>query len=529
MTPPRPAAVVVLAAGEGRRMRSSLPKVLHPLAGRTLLEHVLHATVALDPTHTAIVVGHGREQVTAMLAERAPKAVTAVQERQLGTGHAVRVALDALSTPAQGPSAGLAAAVGLTGDDTIVVLPGDTPLLTSATLSALVDQHHRGQAAASVLTAVLEDATGYGRVVRASGGDVRAIVEQRDADAATAAIREINTGVYVFQAGPLRSALSRLTTQNAQGEEYLTDVIGLLVGDGAVVTALAVADPAEAAGVNDRVQLAAAGRALRDRLVDAAMRGGTTVIDPQTTWIDADVTLEPDTTIAPHTFLHGHTRIASGAVVGPECTLIDTVVGAGATVVRTTAERSEIGAGATVGPYSHLRGGTRLGREGKIGSFVETKSAHLGDATKVPHLAYVGDAVVGDRSNIGCTTVFVNYDGVTKHRTVIGSDVRIGSDTMLVAPVTIGDGAYTGAGSVIREDVPPGALAIREGQQRNIENWVARRRPGTPADQAATAARASTGTGGGDGGAVVGGQGDVTHNQSETAGITGVPGAESRT
>ncbi|MCM3883989.1 bifunctional UDP-N-acetylglucosamine diphosphorylase/glucosamine-1-phosphate N-acetyltransferase GlmU [Frankia sp. R82] len=496
-------------------MRSSLPKVLHPLAGRTLLEHVLHATVPLDPTHTAVVVGHGREQVGAMLAERAPKVVTAVQERQLGTGHAVRVALAALS----------ALAVGLADEDTVVVLPGDAPLLTAATLSALAEYHHGGQAAASVLTAVLEDATGYGRVVRDGAGGVRAIVEQRDADAATAAIREINTGVYAFQAGPLRSALGRLTRQNAQGEEYLTDVVGLLVGDGAVVTALAVADPAEAGGVNDRVQLAAAGRALRDRLVDAAMRGGTTIIDPQTTWIDADVTLEPDTTIAPHTFLHGRTRIASGATVGPECTLVDTVVGAGATVVRTTAERSEIGAGATVGPYSHLRAGTRLGRDGKIGSFVETKAAQLGDATKVPHLAYVGDAIVGDRSNIGCTTVFVNYDGVAKHRTVIGSDVRIGSDTMLVAPVTVGDGAYTGAGSVIREDVPPGALAIREGRQRIIENWVARRRPGSPADQAASAALAAAGNG------VPADvdQGDVTHNGPEAVGITGVPGTGSRT
>jgi NDP-sugar pyrophosphorylase family protein len=277
-----------------------------------------------------------------------------------------------------------------------------------------------------VLTAVLEDATGYGRVVRGgtdgegngSGphGDVRAIVEQRDADAATAAIREINTGVYVFRAGQLESALARLTRDNAQGEEYLTDVVALLVGDGHRVAALSVADPAEASGVNDRVQLSAAGRALRDRVVEAAMRAGTTIIDPATTWIDADVTLEPDTTIAPHTSLHGRTHLARGATVGPECTLTDTVVGPGATVIRTTAERAEIGAGAAVGPYTHLRPGTRLGRAGKIGSFVETKSAQLGDETKVPHLAYVGDAVVGDRSNIGCTTVFANYRLGRPHR-----------------------------------------------------------------------------------------------------------------
>ncbi|WP_235608722.1 bifunctional UDP-N-acetylglucosamine diphosphorylase/glucosamine-1-phosphate N-acetyltransferase GlmU, partial [Frankia casuarinae] len=370
------------------------------------------------------------------------------------------------------------------------------------------------------------------------------------ADAATATIREINTGVYAFAAGPLQTALARLTRDNAQGEEYLTDVVGLLVAAGQPVAARVVDDPGEAGGVNDRVQLAAAGRVLRDRIVEAAMRAGTTVVDPRTTWIDADVTLEPDTTIAPNTFLHGRTHVARGAVIGPECTLTDTTVGAGATVLRTTAERAEIGAGAVVGPYSHLRPGTRLGREGKIGSFVETKSADLGNQTKVPHLAYVGDAVVGERSNIGCTTVFVNYDGVAKHRTVIGSDVRIGSDTMLVAPVTVGDGAYTGAGSVIREDVPPGALAVREGRQRIIEGWVSRRRPGSPAARAAAAAGVQAPGSVGDpehpdempqpsaaeaAVPIPAHQGDVAHRSElphtgeGEAGIAGIPGAGSRT
>ncbi|EIV95543.1 UDP-N-acetylglucosamine diphosphorylase/glucosamine-1-phosphate N-acetyltransferase [Frankia sp. QA3] len=514
-------------------MRSTTPKVLHRIAGRTLLEHVLHAAGTLAATRTAVVVGHGREQVAAMLAEQAPAVVTAVQDRQHGTGHAVRVALAALD--------GLDGLDGLAPDETVVVLPGDTPLLTGETLAALTDHHHAQGAAATVLTAVLDDATGYGRVVRDAAGGVRAIIEHRDADAATVAIREINTGVYAFRAGPLQAALARLTRENAQGEEYLTDVVGLLVGDGSPVAARVVADPVEAGGVNDRVQLAAAGRALRDRIVSAAMRAGTTVVDPHTTWIDADVTLEPDTTIAPHTFLHGRTHVARGAAVGPECTLTDTVVGAEASVVRTTADRAEIGAGATVGPYSHLRPGTRLGREGKIGSFVETKSAEFGDHTKVPHLAYVGDAVVGERSNIGCTTVFVNYDGVAKHRTVIGSDVRIGSDTMLVAPVTVGDGAYTGAGSVIREDVPPGALAVREGRQRIIEGWVARRRPGSPAARAAGAAGAPPVPGVPDAagpvdsvradahGADAHGRGDLAHTRGGEAGIAGVPEAGSRT
>ncbi len=514
-------------------MRSTTPKVLHRIAGRTLLGHVLHAAATLAASRTAVVVGHGREQVVAMLAEQAPAVVPAVQDRQHGTGHAVRIALATLD--------------GLAPDDTVVVLPGDAPLLTGETLAALIDHHHAQRAAATVLTAVLVDATGYGRVVRDAAGGVRAIIERRDADAATAAIREINTGVYAFRAGPLQATLARLTRENAQGEEYLTDIVGLLVGAGSPVAARIVADPVEAGGVNDRVQLAAAGRALRDRIVSAAMRAGTTVVDPHTTWIDADVTLEPDTTIAPNTFLHGHTHLARGAVVGPECTLTDTVVGAEASVVRTTAERAEIGAGATVGPYSHLRPGTRLGREGKLGSFVETKSAEFGDHTKVPHLAYVGDAVVGERSNIGCTTVFVNYDGVAKHRTVIGSDVRIGSDTMLIAPVTVGDGAYTGAGSVIREDVPPGALAVREGRQRIIEGWVARRRPDSPAARAAAAASTSTGGGapsipgvpdaaapidpvGVDAhGADPRGRGDLAHTRRGEAGIAGVPGAGSRT
>ncbi|MCK9893162.1 bifunctional UDP-N-acetylglucosamine diphosphorylase/glucosamine-1-phosphate N-acetyltransferase GlmU [Frankia sp. AgB32] len=505
-------------------MRSSTPKVLHRIAGRSLLEHVLHATAALGAGRTAVVVGHGREQVGAMLDERAPDVVVAVQDRQLGTGHAVRVALHALD--------------GLGPEDTVVVLPGDAPLLAGDTLTGLTGEHLAAGAAATVLTAVLADATGYGRVVRDDAGRVRGIVEQRDADAATAAIREINTGVYAFQAGPLQASLARLTRENAQGEEYLTDVVGLLVANGSPVAARAVADPAEAAGVNDRVQLAAAGRALRDRLVEAAMRAGTTVVDPQTTWIDAEVTLEPDTTIAPNTALHGRTHLARGAEVGPDCSLTDTVVGPGATVVRTTADQAEIGAGATVGPYTHLRPGTRLGREGKIGSFVETKAAVLGEQTKVPHLAYVGDAVVGDRSNIGCTTVFVNYDGVAKHRTIIGSDVRIGSDTMLVAPVVVGDGAYTGAGAVIREDVPPGALAIREGQQRTIEGWVARRRPGSAAARAAAAA----GTAPSPAGPVApttpmvpeppgsaADAGELTHTRVGEAGIAGVPGAGSRT
>jgi bifunctional UDP-N-acetylglucosamine pyrophosphorylase/glucosamine-1-phosphate N-acetyltransferase len=491
VTQARLAATIVLAAGAGTRMRSATPKVLHRIAGRTLLDHVLAAAAPLGAEHTVVVVGHGRDAVADSLAGR-PGIRTVVQDQQGGTGHAVRVALGALDA--------------LSPDDLVSVLPGDTPLLRPGTLAALLALHADRAAVASVLTAVVDDPTGYGRIVRAGGdpaaaprpadgcgdGPVKAIVEQRDASPAIAAIREVNAGVYVFTVGALRAALARLTTDNAQGEEYLTDVVGLLAGDSETVAAHVAPDAGETAGVNDRVQLAAAAAVLRDRITTAAMLAGTTVVDPATTWIDADVTFEPDSTVLPNTHLRGTTHLATGAVVGPDSTLTDTVVEACGFVERSTVTSSWIGPGAGVGPYAHLRPGTRLGADGRIGAYVETKAADLGAGTKVPHLAYVGDAVVGERSNIGCTTVFANYDGVHKHRTVVGSDVRIGSDTILVAPVVIGDGAYTGAGSVIRQDVPPGALAITEGRQRTIEGWVERRRPGTAA--AGAARRAQTGT-----------------------------------
>ncbi|MBX6391377.1 MAG: bifunctional UDP-N-acetylglucosamine diphosphorylase/glucosamine-1-phosphate N-acetyltransferase GlmU [Frankia sp.] len=505
MTEPRLAATIVLAAGAGTRMRSSTPKVLHRLAGRTMLDHVLAAASAgLGAERTVVVVGHGREAVAASLAGR-PGVSTVVQEWQAGTGHAVRVALEALADEV-GPR------------DRVAVLPGDAPLLTGATLAALVAEHARLDAVATVLTAVVDDPTGYGRIVRDTAGTVRAVVEQRDADPVTAAIREINGGVYVFAAGQLRAVLGKLTTRNAQGEEYLTDVIGLLAADGQRVAALA-ADPAETAGVNDRAQLAAAGGVLRDRIVMAAMLAGTTVVDPATTWIDADVTFEPDSTVLPGTFLLGRTHLAAGAVVGPDCTLTDTVVEAGARVERSTVTGARIGPRATVGPYAHVRAGTRLGAGGKIGAYVETKAAELGAGAKVPHLAYVGDAVVGERSNIGCGVVFANYDGVSKHRTVVGADVRIGSDTVLVAPVSVGDGAYTGAGTVVRSDVPPGALAVPDARQRTIDGWVQRARPGTAAAvaaqtaQEAHAARTANGTK----------AGELSHTAEGRPAIAGIP------
>ncbi len=459
MTDARLAAVVVLAAGEGTRMRSSrTPKVLHELLGRSMLGHVLVANRALQPEHLVVVVGHAREQVAAHVAEVDPAARTVVQEPQNGTGHAVQIALAALPE--------------LTG--TVLVVLGDAPLLTARTLRDLVAAHDG--AATTVLTARLDDPTGYGRVVRDADGAVTAIVEHRDADDATRAVTEINSGVFAFDAARLREALGQLRTDNAQGELYLTDVVALHRKAGHQVRAHVAGDALETMGVNDRVQLSEARRLLRDRVVAQHQRDGVTVVDPATTWIDTAVLLEPDVTLHPGCQLHGATTVAAGAAVGPDTTLVDTEVGPDATVLRAHCVNAVVGEGATVGPYTYLRPGTRLGKHSKAGGFVEIKASTLGEGSKVPHLSYVGDAVIGDRSNIGAATVVVNYDGRDKHRTRIGDDVRIGSDTMLVAPVTVGDGAYTAAGSVITDDVPAGALGVGRARQRNIDGWVARKR-----------------------------------------------------
>jgi bifunctional UDP-N-acetylglucosamine pyrophosphorylase/glucosamine-1-phosphate N-acetyltransferase len=468
--------VIVLAAGEGKRMKSSLPKMLHPLLGRTLLGHVLAATSALRPSRTIVVVGHGAEAITAHLKEIAPDAVTVLQEVQLGTGHAARVALDAYG-PAEG---------------TVVIVNGDVPLLRPATLRSLVDAHEAAGAAATVLTAEVEQPYGLGRVIRNPvTGAVDAIVEERDATPEQRAVTEINAGVYAFEASLLAQSLGKLTTANAQGEEYLTDVIGLLVDAGHGVLAHATGDPTEVLGVNDRVELSRLRALLRDRINDAWMRSGVTIVDPLTTWIDVDVTVGRDTVIEPNTHLRGSTKVGEWTVVGPDTTLIDVVVGDGARVVRAHAEGVTIGPKATIGPFAYLRPGTELAERTKVGAFVEVKNSQVGAGTKIPHLSYVGDATIGEETNIGAANVVVNYDGVTKHRTVIGSHVRTGSDTMLVAPVTVGDGAYTAAGSVITKDVPPGALGVGRAQQRNVEGWVLRRRPGTKAAAAAAAAAAA--------------------------------------
>jgi bifunctional UDP-N-acetylglucosamine pyrophosphorylase / glucosamine-1-phosphate N-acetyltransferase len=445
------------------------PKVLHGFAGRSLLGHVLAASAPLAAQHTVVVVGHRREEVAAHLAAVAPEAAPVVQDRQNGTGHAVRLALDAVPADATGP---------------VVVVPGDAPLLTAATLQALLDEHRTSGAAATLLSSVVADPTGYGRVVRAADGTVARVVEHKDATDEERAIAEVAAAVYAFDHAHLRAAVGRLSTDNAQGEEYLPDVIGILAAQGLPIGAV-VAPADETAGVNDRVQLAAAHRIYNARLLEAHMRAGVTVVDPLTTWVDAEVTLEPDVTLWPAVDLHGRTHVAEGAAIGPHTSLTDTTVGAGAQVTRTVALESTIGADVTVGPYAYLRPGTDLGVGVHIGTYVELKKAQVGPGTKIPHLSYVGDATIGEQTNIGAATVFVNYDGVAKHHTTVGSHARTGADNMFVAPVTIGDGAYTAAGSIITQDVPPGAMAVARAPQRNVAGWVARKRPGTPAADAA--------------------------------------------
>jgi bifunctional UDP-N-acetylglucosamine pyrophosphorylase/glucosamine-1-phosphate N-acetyltransferase len=459
VTDARPAAVVVLAAGEGTRMRSATPKVLHELGGRSMLGHVVAAARGLDPEHLLVVVGHAREQVTAALTELDGSARAVVQEEQRGTGHAVRVALETLP--------------GLTG--TVVVVPGDAPLLTTATLQQLVAHHVTSTAATTLLTAVLDDPTGYGRVVR-DGGSVRAVVEHKDADPATLEVREVAVSVYAFDVGHLATALQGLTTDNAQGEEYLTDVVGAHRQQGLTVGAVVAATAAETMGVNDRVQLAEAARHLRDRVVEGHLRNGVAVLDPATTWIDADVEIEADAVIRPGTQLHGTTVVRAGAEVGPDTTLRSTTVGRAATVVRSHCDRADIGERASVGPFSYLRPGAVLGDGAKVGAYVEVKASTIGAGSKVPHLSYVGDTTIGERSNIGAGTITFNYDGVSKHRTTIGDDAKVGGNNSLVAPIEIGDGAYTAAGSTLTKDVPPGALGVGRAQQRNVEGWTARAR-----------------------------------------------------
>ncbi len=474
MTYPRPAAVIVLAAGEGTRMKSATPKILHTIGGRSLVHHAIAAARGVEPAYLEVVVRHERDRVAAHITACDPDALIADQDEIKGTGRAVECGLAALPADLEG---------------TVVVTYGDVPLLTAETLRDLLASHAGSGCAVTVITAQLEDPTGYGRIVRDPEGHVARIVEHKDATDAERALTEVNSGIYAFDGALLRAGLAALGTDNAQGEKYLTDIVGYARAQGRAVAAYVLADVWQTEGVNDKVQLARLGAELNRRTVEAAMREGAIVRDPATTWIDATVSIGRDTLVHPHTQLLGATSIGADCEIGPDTTLTDMEVGDGATVCRTQGSLSVVGPGATVGPWSYLRPGTELGADGKIGTFVETKNASFGAGTKVPHLSYVGDATIGTGTNIGAASVFVNYDGVSKHRTVVGDHCRMGSDTMYVAPLTIGDGAYSGAGTVIRRDVPAGALVYSDAPQRVIEGWVQANRPDT--DSARAAAEAS--------------------------------------
>ncbi|MGA8979256.1 MAG: bifunctional UDP-N-acetylglucosamine diphosphorylase/glucosamine-1-phosphate N-acetyltransferase GlmU [Pedococcus sp.] len=467
---PRLAAVIVLAAGEGTRMKSSTPKVLHRIGGRTLVGHAIAAARAAQPEHLAVVVRHERDRVAAHVTEVDPSAVIADQDDVKGTGRATECALDVLPADLEG---------------TVLVTYGDVPLLAGDSLLALLTEHAGSGSAATVITAHLADPTGYGRILRDADGGVEGIVEQKDATDEQRAITEINSGIYAFDAAVLRKALAEVGTDNSQGEKYLTDVLAIARAAGGRVSAHLIEDLWQTEGVNDRVQLARLGKELNRRTTERWMREGVTIVDPDTTWIDTDVTIGRDATILPGTQLLGATSIGADAVIGPDCTLTDTEVGEGAEVKRTEALLAVIGAGATVGPFSYLRPGTELGAAGKIGGFVETKNAKIADGAKVPHLTYAGDVTIGEGANIGAGTIFANYDGVAKHHTTVGRHSFVGSNSVLVAPVTIADGAYVGAGSAVTEDVGPGQIAVARGRQRNIDGWVDKARPGTRTAQAA--------------------------------------------
>ncbi len=474
MSTPRPSAVIVLAAGEGTRMKSATPKVLHRIGGTALLGHAVRAARGTGATHVEVVVRHERDRVVEFCTTFDGGLVIADQDEVKGTGRAVECGLEALPADLGG---------------TVLVTYGDVPLLTGETLVALTAEHEASGSAASIITARLPDPTGYGRVVRDPGGRVERVVEQKDATDAELAITEVNSGIYAFDAALLREALAGVGTDNAQGEKYLTDVVEVVRRLGREVRAHVVDDLWQTEGVNDRVQLAALGRELNRRVCERHMREGVTIVDPATTWIDVDVSIGRDSTIQPGTQLLGATTVGAEAVIGPEVTLTDTEVGDGAEVQRAVANLAVVGPGATVGPYSYLRPGTRLGAGGKIGGFVETKNADIRDGAKVPHLTYAGDVTIEEGANIGAGTVFANYDGVAKHHSTVGRNAFVGSHTVVVSPVTVGDGAYVAAGSALVQDVEPGQMAVARGRQRNVDGWVERARAGSASAAAAAAAR----------------------------------------
>lgn len=448
---------VILAAGKGTRMKSKLPKVLHKAAGKPMLQHVLDAAKGAGAKRNIVVVGFGGEQVKEAMGDQAE---FVVQAEQLGTGHAVRQA-EPLLKDEQG---------------TVVVLCGDTPLVTSDLIAKLYEGHKAAGAKATVLTAIMPDATGYGRIIRTAEGDVARIVEQKDATEAERKVKEVNSGIYCFECQDLFAALEKVGCDNAQGEYYLPDVLGILREQGEKIWAVAADDYESTLGINSRVQLAGAEKILRRRKNIELMDKGVTLMDPDSTFVDADVEVGADTVIYPFTWLEGKTVVGEGCEIGPNSRFNNAQIGDNVAAQFTYGHDCVIDSGVTMGPYVHIRPNSHIFNDVKIGNFVEVKNSNVGVGTKLPHLQYIGDSDVGSNVNLGCGTVTVNYDGKLKHRTVIGDNAFVGCNTSLVAPVSVGEGAYIGAGSVITKDVPAGELAIGRARQKVITGWADKRK-----------------------------------------------------
>ncbi|MEJ8546154.1 bifunctional UDP-N-acetylglucosamine diphosphorylase/glucosamine-1-phosphate N-acetyltransferase GlmU [Brevibacillus borstelensis] len=444
---------VVLAAGQGTRMKSKLYKVLHPVCGKPMVQHVVDTLASMRVEDVVVVVGHGADTVQATLGDRV---AYALQKEQLGTAHAVQQAASFLQVK----------------EGTTFILYGDVPLLSEETLTALLHFHEDQKAAATVLTAVLPDPTGYGRIVRNDSGEVMEIVEHKDASNEVRAIKEINTGIYCFDNQKLWNALAQVKNDNVQGEYYVTDCIGILREAGEKVVAFEAADPDETMGVNDRAQLSEAEAYMRKRIAVRHMKNGVSIIDPLSTYIEADVTIGSDTILQPGTYLRRGTTIGSDCVIGPQADLSNTTVADGVTISYSVLVDARVEEQSTVGPFAYVRPGTEIGPQTKIGDFVELKNAKIGKGTKIPHLSYVGDAEIGEGVNIGCGTITVNYDGAVKHKTIVQDGSFIGCNTNLVAPVTVGKNAYVAAGSTINQDVPDDALAIARERQVNKPGYA---------------------------------------------------------
>ena len=447
---------VILAAGAGTRMKSDRPKVLHEVMGRSMVSHVISQVRRAGADSITAVIGHGADVVRKALSGE--NVTFAVQEEQLGTGHAVMQALDRIPG---------------TGD--VFILCGDTPLITAETLTAFAEYHAAQEAVLTVLTAEYEDPTGYGRILRDPDGGLQCIVEQKDASEEEKLVREVNAGMYCVDAAFLRETLPKISNENAQHEYYLTDLVELAVSAGQKTAAFCVDDPEEIMGVNNRVQLAAAAKVMQRRINRGHMMNGVTILDPERTYIEDGVRIGRDTEIWPGTVLRGDTEIGSGVMIGTDCILENAVIADGADVQKSVILDSSVGKDSSVGPFAYIRPGTSIGQDCKVGDFVEFKNADFGDGSKASHLAYIGDADVGTDCNIGCGVIFANYDGKNKHRTVVGDRVFVGSNSNLVAPVTVHDDAFIAAGTTVTKEAPSGSLIVGRSPDKSLEGWVERK------------------------------------------------------